>query len=322
MKPLNPSMLVSDNFVSIVDGIQRQIDQFDFDLRCAAPGIIQSFDETKQTVVVQLAIKELIFMDRLQSLPIPQLGDVPIVVPRAGNFVITVPPKKGDECLVVFADTCIDSWWKLGEETGNPNSTGARDPMSVRRHDLSDAFAILGTWSQPKKIETYATDCMEIRTLDGKNKVQIKDDAIKIVVNENTYIEVKDGILNIKTNDTLNVETEGDVTINGGAKYSVTSSGDMTIESTGGKVTVTSDGDTVVNSGGKVDVTSTGAVTVDANSITLGSGTAKKLITDDLINIFNQHTHVYNPGPLGATTTAIPAVQLSTANATTNTEAS
>lgn len=251
MKPLNPSMLVSDNFVSIVDGIQRQIDQFDFDLRCAAPGLIQSFDETKQTVVVQLAIKELIFMDRLQSLPIPQLGDVPIVVPRAGNFVITVPPKKGDECLIVFADTCIDSWWKLGEETGNPNSTGARDPMSVRRHDLSDAFAILGTWSQPKKIETYATDCMEIRTLDGKNKIQIKDDAIKIdvaagmlieLVVNNTKLEVVDSAVRIVADSMINLDAPqvtltGNVNVETGATGSFISKDNKTVVVENGIIT-------------------------------------------------------------------------------------
>ncbi len=321
MKPLNQQTLVGDNFISILDGIQKQIDQYDFDLRCAAPGIIQSFDETKQTVVVQLAIKELVFMDTLQSIPIPQLGDVPLVVPRAGNFVITVPPKKGDECLIVFADTCIDSWWKSGEETGYPNSTGARDPMSIRRHDLSDAFAILGTWSQPKKIETYATDCMEIRTLDGKNKVQIKDDLIKIVVNENTYIEVKDGEINIKTTSSINFDTDGDVTISCDDKLNIISAGDMSIESTGGEVSVTSDGDMTINSGGNVDLTSSGDVTVDSSSVTLGSGTAAALLKQSAVDIYNAHTHICaSPGsPTVGQPTPILVVGTDT---TLNTEAS
>lgn len=325
---LNFPTMLSDQFPMAQEAVKRALSQFDFDLRCAAPGIIQSFDETAQTVVVQLAIKELIYLDVLESKPIPQLGDVPLVIPRAGNFVITVPPKKGDECLIVFADTCIDSWWKLGEETGNPNSFGARDPMSLRRHDLSDAFAILGTWSQPKKIETYATDCMEIRTLDGKNKVQIKDDLIKIVVNENTYIEVKDGEINIKTSDTLNVDTEGDVTITGGAKYNVTSSGDMAIESTGGKVNVTSSGDMVVDSGGKLDITSSGNMTVessgnvvvDSASVTLGSGTAAALLKESAITIYNTHTHICTaPG----SPSAVPAQLMAEGvDSTLNTEAS
>ena len=297
MRKINDNIRFSESFGSIRQGIENQLDQYDFDLRCAAPGIIQSFNKENQTVVVQLAVKELIFIDRLQSLAIPQLGDVPLVIPKAGNFVITVPPKKGDECLIVFGDTCIDSWWEYGEEKDNPNSYGARDPMSIRRHDLSDAFAILGTWSKPRKIADYATDACEIRTLDGKNKVQIKDDLIKVVINENTYIEVKDGEINIKTSDKLNVETDGDVSITGGAKIDVTSNGDMTVESSGD-------------------------IVIESSSVTLGSGTAKKLMTDDVINIFNNHTHAYLPGPGVSTPTAPPLVPLTSGNATTNTEAS
>lgn len=94
---------------------QRNFDRYDFDLRCCAPGIITSFDSTKQTVKVQLAVKDLIIINKkkggeLQSIPIPVLGDVPIIVPRAGGFSVTLPIKEGDECLVFFSDSCIDSW--------------------------------------------------------------------------------------------------------------------------------------------------------------------------------------------------------------------
>ena len=248
---LNFPIMLNDQFPMAQEAIKRALSQFDFDLRCAAPGIIQSFDETTQTVTVQLAIKELIYIDVLESKAIPQLGDVPLVIPRAGNFVITVPPKKGDECLVVFADTCIDSWWKSGEETGNPNSFGARDPMSLRRHDLSDAFAILGTWSQPKKVESYATDCMEIRTLDGVNKIQIKDDAIKIdvaagmlieLVVNNTKLEVVDSAVRIVADSMINLDAPqvtltGNVNVETGATGSFISKDNKTVVVENGIIT-------------------------------------------------------------------------------------
>ena len=295
---LNDILRLANKFPTLQEAMKRAISQYDFDLRCACPGIIQSFDEDRQVVTVQVAIKELVFHDKLECLPIPILQDVPLVIPRAGNFVITVPPKAGDECLIVFSDMCIDSWWELGEEKINKTqSNGAQNPMSVRRHDLSDAFAVLGTWSKPNKIVDYAIDALEIRTLDGKNKVQVKDDLIKVIINSNTYIEVKDGEINIKTSDKLNVETEGDIVLNGGAKIDITSSGDMTVESSGD-------------------------IVIESSSVTLGSGTAKKLMTDDLINIFNNHTHAYLPGPGASTPTAPPLVPLTSGNATTNTEAS
>lgn len=97
----------------------------------------------EQTVRVQPAIREVVTGSDYTpvSIPLPELLDVPIVLPRAGDYVITLPVRAGDECLVIFADQCIDAWWQNG---------GVQNQMERRRHDLSDGFAILGTWSQPE----------------------------------------------------------------------------------------------------------------------------------------------------------------------------
>ena len=208
MDKLQAPLRLIDQFSQLDEILRMVIEQYDFDLRVAAPGIIQSFDVDEQTVTVQLCIKDIIYVDKQQTIPIPVLQDVPLVIPKAGNFVITVPPKVGDECLVVFADTCIDSWWKLGEETQNVNNNGAQEPLSIRRHDLSDGFAILGCWSQKKLIENYATDSLEIRTLDGVTKVQVSDDEINIVENE-TVVTIQDGVVTIKSDSIKLGDTSG-----------------------------------------------------------------------------------------------------------------
>ena len=41
----------------------------------------------------------------------------------------------GDACLVIFADIDIDAWLASGE---------AEEPLSARRHSLSDGFAFVG----------------------------------------------------------------------------------------------------------------------------------------------------------------------------------
>lgn len=84
---------------------------------------------------------------------LPALLDVPIVLPRAGDYILTLPVQAGDECLVIFADQCIDAWWQNG---------GVQNPMERRRHDLSDGFAILGTWSQPRRLAKFSTDTMQL----------------------------------------------------------------------------------------------------------------------------------------------------------------
>lgn len=142
-------------------------------LRVACPGIIQSFDEKAQTVTVQLAIREHITKpDMLQEWTnIPVLLDVPIVIPRAGDYCLTMPIKQGDECLVIFADMCIDAWFSYG---------GIQNQMEKRRHDLSDGFAILGVWSQTNVISNYPIDSCQLRALDGSSSIELKHGEINI----------------------------------------------------------------------------------------------------------------------------------------------
>lgn len=145
-------------------------------LRVACPGIIQSFNEEEQTVVVQLALRELISRENLSQewIDIPLLLDVPIVVPRAGNYCMTFPIKQGDECLVIFADMCIDAWFSYG---------GIQNQLERRRHDLSDGFAILGVWSQPNRIKNYSTNSTQLRNLDGTSYIEIKGNDINLIGN-------------------------------------------------------------------------------------------------------------------------------------------
>lgn len=145
-------------------------------LRVAIPGIIQSFDANNQTCVVQPAIREEVTNSDYSTSwrELPLLVDIPIVIPRAGNFALTLPIKKGDECLVIFSDMCIDGWFSLGK---------IQNQLEKRRHDLSDAFAILGIWSQPNLIPNYSTDSCQLRNNEGTAYIEIKDNNINMVAN-------------------------------------------------------------------------------------------------------------------------------------------
>lgn len=142
------------------------------DLRVAIPGIIQSFNPSEQTVEVKPAIREcLVFDGEEQWTDIPLLVDVPIVLPRAGGYSLTMPIKPGDECLVVFSDMCMDAWWQSG---------GTQNQVECRRHDLSDGFAIIGTWSQPHIIPNYSTGSAQLRNDAGSAVVEISGSTINI----------------------------------------------------------------------------------------------------------------------------------------------
>ena len=95
------------------------------EMHCAMPGIVKSYDPDTQSATIQLAIRNRKGTANIEP---PMLTDVPVYLP---------PPlvKTGDECLVVFADMCIDGWFYNG---------GIGNPISLRRHDLSDGFAFVG----------------------------------------------------------------------------------------------------------------------------------------------------------------------------------
>ncbi|MFJ1118015.1 Gp138 family membrane-puncturing spike protein, partial [Bacillus thuringiensis] len=46
---------------------------------------------------------------------LPPAADVPLFQLGGGDFVITLEPKKGDPCLLLVADRCIDVWYELAE---------------------------------------------------------------------------------------------------------------------------------------------------------------------------------------------------------------
>jgi len=143
-------------------------------LRVAIPCLVHSFDPNTQTITAQPVLRENIRKPDLTTewVQLPLLLDVPIVLPRAGNFVMTMPVAVGDECLVIFADMCIDAWYSNG---------GIQNQIEKRRHDLSDAIAILGIWSQPNKISDYSTDSTQLRTFDGTSYIELKDNEINLV---------------------------------------------------------------------------------------------------------------------------------------------
>ncbi|HBR6787154.1 Gp138 family membrane-puncturing spike protein [Klebsiella pneumoniae] len=139
-------------------------------IRVALPGIIQSFDpgddDRPPTCVVQPAIR---YVERdndgnKSTKDYPLLVDVPVVFPRGGGCTLTFPVKAGDECLVIFADRCIDFWWQSG---------GIQEPVDERMHDLSDAFCIVGPQSQAKKIGGISTSAVELRSDDGETKLSL-----------------------------------------------------------------------------------------------------------------------------------------------------
>ncbi len=173
------------------------------DIKVAIPAIVQSFDATKQTVTVKCALLEkVVLKGSLTDIDVGLIADVPIIMPRAGGFSLTLPVAVGDECLLVFADGCIDAWFQSGSQQSR---------IDGRRHSLSDAFAVLGPWSKPRDLASYSTTAAQLRSDDG-----------------NTVIEVGAGEITIKANN-VSVQAQ-QVTVAGSTNVHITGAGNTTIE--------------------------------------------------------------------------------------------
>lgn len=183
-------------------------------IRVAIPAIVESFDAGKQTVSVQPALTENIQAgsDDVKAVKLPILTDIPICFPRANGYCITLPVAKGDECLLVFADMCIDGWWQSG---------GVQDQMETRRHDLSDAFAIIGVTSQPRKVSAYSD-----------NKLQIRTDSRNIVCE----LDKESGAVNVVQANLLTANVSDKIDIKCGGDIAITAAGNITIQ--GAKVNI------------------------------------------------------------------------------------
>jgi phage baseplate assembly protein gpV len=161
------------------------------------PAIIQSFDAEKCTCTAQVAIQAYVRQQNgnQQYVNMPLLVDVPVVFPNAGNFVLTFPVTSGDECLVLFADRCIDNWWNEGGIQPQVTNQGVGE---LRFHDLSDGFAIIGPFSKPNVPSGISTSTVQLRTKDGATYLEI-DSANNCNIHANVHIT---GNLTISGNTT------------------------------------------------------------------------------------------------------------------------
>lgn len=139
------------------------------EIHVSMPAKVVSFDEDKQTAVVQPLVRDKILnrsTGDVGFVKLPIIQDVPVCFPSGGGFTLTMPVGAGDEVLLVFTDTSFDSWWARGD---------VQNWVDLRRHDLSDAVAVLGMRSKPNVIDSVITDGAELRNDGGDVKVQIKN---------------------------------------------------------------------------------------------------------------------------------------------------
>ena len=157
-------MLNPNSKKSLTDVLNHWFDNFSGSFNCIKIGRITSVNTSNQTVSVQILHKRInesnLVKRELRDYPL--LQGVPFVVLGGGQSNLTFPISVGDNCLLFFNDYEIDRWWETGENL----------PANFeRRHDISDAFALVGVHSLADLIQGYS------------NYVQLKySDNSKIII--------------------------------------------------------------------------------------------------------------------------------------------
>lgn len=113
------------------------------DIFCMRIGFIEEFHPEDLTAIVRLAQKKTIGQNQDGT---QQVRDYALISAKVcySSPYMTYPLKQGDECLVLFSDTELESWFITGE---------ALPEGYPRMHDITDAVVIAGIRSMPKMIE-------------------------------------------------------------------------------------------------------------------------------------------------------------------------
>lgn len=160
----NNSIVGSPSWIQTLDGLKRQTGH---ELNCMRIGIVQAFYPDDLTVDVLIANKKTLNLNKDGT---QNVQDFPVVRAKVVycNPFETFPINPGDECVMLFADREIESWFINGEV----NAEGY-----PRMHSITDCTALFGIRSLPKMISILTT-CLHL--FYGNSDIQIAENSITL----------------------------------------------------------------------------------------------------------------------------------------------
>ena len=197
--------------------LKLSLNDFGENLNCVRVGIVQEFIYDKQLVKVKIASQRLIRINRDGTQTTQDYAEIYAKLCYATPYM-NQPPKVGDECVLLFNDREMESWWINGSSNQRAYN---------RMHDLTDCIAICGLRSQPKLINIF-TNLVEwfYDTLDKSNVKMLSNQIVTTTDKIVNYI--KDEIFSkTKLKQTISEEVKEysdkvtyvspDITISGGS---------------------------------------------------------------------------------------------------------
>ena len=173
-------------------------------------GVIQEFYPENLTAQIKLVDKKLLGLNPDGSQVLQEYPPIYVKVCYCNPFC-TFPLTQGMECIVLFNDRELETWFING---------GSNIQAYPRMHDLTDAIAIVGIRSLPQMIQIL-TDCLHL--FYGNSSLQLKE----------AETDLNSATINI-TGDTVNIN--GSLVINGQAYTAHTHSNGNEGNPTGGVI--------------------------------------------------------------------------------------
>ncbi len=143
-----------------LDGLLNYFeDQLNMNLECCLPAIVESYDRSTNSAVVQPAISAVASSG--QKISRDRLFGIPVLTLSGGGFFISFPVKKGDTGWLVASDRDISIFKQNLEETA---------PNTYHKHKFVDSVFV------PDKIKNFTiaeadNDGLVISSLGGDNKI-------------------------------------------------------------------------------------------------------------------------------------------------------
>lgn len=127
------------------------------------PAKVLKFDAHENTVDVELVTKADFYDAETRERGFDersQIGNVPVIWPRGGGYVMTLPLAAGDFVWLMFSEQALGEWRQSGQVS---------EPADARRHSIGHPYALPGAFPDVERLASVDDADRAARMVIGEN---------------------------------------------------------------------------------------------------------------------------------------------------------
>lgn len=172
----------------IQTGTQAHMDE----VHVCMPARVVDYDPVTATATVQPTVKRAVYDSAGERSyeTLPQICLVPIMFPRGGGFVLTLPIATGDTVWLVFSENAYGEYLSTGQDS---------EPVDATRHGLSYPIAFPGGFPDPQALsptDLSARSAGVVLGQDGTdNQIRMDGSVIKLGASATDFVALASLVL-------------------------------------------------------------------------------------------------------------------------------